>query len=184
MEEDFFDTGNAYAGGFVGFANGGVFDNISIEAEKIESINNNSMEGTRAASGGFAGKIEGYRSDNLSLSNITIKNIDTISGKIEKDKSGMVNVGGFAGWIQKEGKGSFSNISIYDIKNIQAYGQKDFANAAGFIGYIEGRSMFQKFNLDFKNIYLFFENDSQIQSFASDGKNLSGKFISAYNDKM
>ncbi|MCV3426834.1 filamentous hemagglutinin N-terminal domain-containing protein [Campylobacter lari] len=183
LEEDFFDTGNAYAGGFVGFANGGVFDNISIEAEKIESINNNSMEGTRAASGGFAGKIEGYRSDNLSLSNITIKNIDTISGKIEKDKSGMVNVGGFAGWIQKEGKGSFSDISIYDIKNIQAYGQKDFANAAGFIGYIEGRSMFQKFNLDFKNIYLFFENDAQIQSFASDGKNLSGKFISAYNDK-
>ncbi|MCR8698742.1 hypothetical protein CAMP5118_07880, partial [Campylobacter sp. LMG 7929] len=178
------DVGNAYAGGFAGFANGGIFNNISLEAEKIEAINNNNLENTRAVVGGFIGKVEGYRSDNLSFSNITVKNIDAIVGKLEQDKKGIVNSGGFIGWIQRQGTGDFSNISLYNIKNIQAYGKNDFANAGGFIGYIESGSIFNSINLNFNNIYLFFENGSQIQSFASDGKNTSGKFISAFDNKQ
>ncbi|QOQ99966.1 filamentous hemagglutinin N-terminal domain-containing protein [Campylobacter lari] len=178
------DVGNAYAGGFAGFANGGIFNNISLEAEKIEAINNNNLENTRAVVGGFIGKVEGYRSDNLSFSNITVKNIDAIVGKLEQDKKGIVNSGGFIGWIQRQGTGDFSNISLYNIKNIQAYGKNDFANAGGFIGYIESGSIFNSINLNFNNIYLFFENGSQIQSFTSDGKNTSGKFISAFDNKQ
>ncbi|EAH4572129.1 hypothetical protein D5V19_07690 [Campylobacter lari] len=178
------DVGNAYAGGFAGFANGGIFNNISLEAEKIEAINNNNLENTRAVVGGFIGKVEGYRSDNLSFSNITVKNIDAIVGKLEQDKKGIVNSGGFIGWIQRQGTGDFSNISLYNIKNIQAYGKNDFTNAGGFIGYIESGSIFNSINLNFNNIYLFFENGSQIQSFASDGKNTSGKFISAFDNKQ
>ncbi|HHP0339759.1 TPA: hypothetical protein ACRZSN_001524, partial [Campylobacter lari subsp. concheus] len=184
LNDEIDETGNAYAGGFAGFANGGIFDNISVEAKKIEAINDNNLENTRAVIGGFIGKVEGYRSDNLSFSNITIRNIDTILGKIEQDKKGIVNAGGFIGWVQRQRMGDFSNISLYNIKNIQACGKNDFANAGGFIGYIESGSIFNSINLNFNNIYLFFENGSQIQSFASDGKNLSGKFISAFDDKQ
>ncbi|EAJ0326546.1 filamentous hemagglutinin N-terminal domain-containing protein [Campylobacter lari] len=177
-------AGNAYAGGFAGFVNGGIFNNISLEAEKIEAINNNNLKNTRAVVGGFIGKVEGYRSNNLSFSNITVKNIDAIVGKLEQDKKGIVNSGGFIGWIQRQGTSDFSNISLYNIKNIQAYGKNDFTNAGGFIGYIESGSMFNSINLNFNNIYLFFENGSQIQSFASNGKNTSGKFISAFDNKQ
>lgn len=181
--DDSENIGNAYAGGFVGFANGGIFDNISIKANKIEAINDNNLETGRAVAGGFAGKIEGYRSDKLTISNITIRDIDTILGRLEQDKNSIVNVGGFAGWIQKEGQGDLSNISLYNIKNIQAYGKGDFANAGGFIGRVDGRGLGRDIKLNLKNIYLFFEKNSQIYSSASEGKAISGKFISAYDDK-
>lgn len=172
------DNGNAYAGGFTGFANGGMFDNINIKVKHIESINDNTIEDTRAVAGGFAGKIESGRNDKLSFKNISIENIDSIIAKRTQNKKGIADAGGFIGWIQSEGKSNFENISLYNIKNIQAKSYNHYVSAGGFIGYIEGNSIINKLNLNFKNIFLFFENNSIINATSiGNGKNSSGKFI-------
>ncbi|EAM0963462.1 filamentous hemagglutinin N-terminal domain-containing protein [Campylobacter jejuni] len=152
----------SYLGGFAGYDNGGVYNNILLsgfDGIKIEAYGN----GTSLYAGGFIGY-----SKNSSFGNITLNNFSNIySGYVldESNKRGQIYdsiAGGFAGVIDGD-KLDIENISLNNFGDIEArrgviyYNSNAYLTAAGgFAGMIKLENQVSGSIL---NIFLNFDNN-------------------------
>lgn len=152
----------SYLGGFAGYDNSGVYNNILLsgfKGIKIEAYGN----GTSLYTGGFIGY-----SKNSSFRNITLNNFGNIySGYVldESNKMGQIYdsiAGGFAGVIDGN-KLDIENISLNNFGDIEArrgiiyYQNASYlAAAGGFAGMIK---LENQVNGNISNIFLNFDNN-------------------------
>ncbi|PZT49017.1 hypothetical protein B6S12_00005, partial [Helicobacter valdiviensis] len=153
---------NAQTGGFAGMIREGEFSQISLgDIIKIEASSNALF----VSVGGFAGKFTG---GGIKFTNISLGNIQEILGYSKKEQ---VHAGGFVG--DASGEITFENISIAGLNKISATTEGDNSRntaVGGFLGYIfDGED-----KIDFKKIYLFFEEGTTM-SVSNDSKEM-GKF--------
>lgn len=153
---------NSYLGGFAGYDNGGVYNNILLNGFKDIRL-----EGYGNGISFYAGGFVGY-SKNSSFKNITLNNFSNIySGYIlnETSKRGQIFdsiAGGFAGVIDGN-KLDIENISLNNFGDIEArrgiiyYQNASYlAAAGGFAGMIK---LENQVNGNISNIFLNFDNN-------------------------
>ncbi|EPS9000295.1 filamentous hemagglutinin N-terminal domain-containing protein [Campylobacter jejuni] len=154
---------NSYLGGFVGYDNGGVYQNILLDGFKDIRL-----EGYGNAVSFYTGGFIGY-SKNSSFKNITLNNFGNIySGYLQNNFNGSGQIfnsiaGGFAGVIDGDDKLNIENISLNNFKDIDArraviyYQDPSYlAAAGGFAGMIK---LGNQVSGSISNIFLNFDNN-------------------------